>query len=149
MWAIFNQCNLINYVKRHMKIYLDSKYDKHFILNFINNWYEEWNVCNWATCITRYLTVTFTAFMELNWHERMMCWKRMSYIPSIILLNCGLSIRKIIYWCRIWVNLRWQVFVHTCLLYPSSRIEWLIKHSFEIFISTAMNIYIFSLSMYK
>ena len=129
-----------NYVKWHMKIYLDSKYDKHFILNFINNWYEEWNVCNWATCITRYLTVTFTAFMELNWHERMMCWKRMSYIPSIILLNCGLSIRKIIYWCRVWVNLRWQVFVHTCLLYPSSRIEWLIKHSFEIFISTAMNI---------
>ena len=140
MWAIFNQCNLINYVKRHMKIYLDSKYDKHFILNFINNWYEEWTVCNWATCITRYLTVTFTAFMELNWHERMMCWKGMCYIPSIILLNCGSSIRKIIYWCRIWVNLRWQVFVHTCLLYPSSRIEWLVKHSFEIFISTAMNI---------
>ena len=141
MWAIFNQCNLINYVKRYMKIHLDSKYDnfEHLILSIVQI-YEEWNVCNWITCITGYLTATFTAFMELNWHERMMCWKRMSYIPSIILLNCGLSIRKIIYWCRIWVNLRWQVFVHTCLLYPSSRIEWLIKHSFEIFISTAMNI---------
>ena len=30
-----------------MKIYLDNKYDKHFILNFINNdMNEERNVCN-------------------------------------------------------------------------------------------------------